>query len=61
MRNGFLGMDPGGREQHDPLPLANRYSTAKPEEGGARGEIWAVIRALLLVVAVVLLLGWLVA
>ncbi len=61
MTNGSLGVDPAGRESSDPLPPVVLYSTAKPEEGGAGGEVWAVLRALLLVVSVVLVLGWLVA
>lgn len=59
MANGSLGAEPSERDQADPLPPPNLYSTSKPEEGGASGELWAVVRALSFLVGVVLVLGWL--
>jgi hypothetical protein len=60
MANISLGTEPSEQDAADPLPPPNFYSTSKPEEGSQRGEIWAVLRALVALIAVVLGLGWLV-
>lgn len=60
MANGSLGVEPSEQDRADPLPPTNFYSTSKPEEGGASGELWAVVRAFLVLISVVLVLGWLV-
>lgn len=60
MANSSWGVEPSEQDRTDPLPPTNYYSTAKPEEGSASGEGWAVIRALVALVSAVLVLGWLV-
>jgi hypothetical protein len=60
MANGSLGVEPSEQDRVDPLPPPNLYTTSKPEEGSSSGEVWAVLRALLALVAAVLAIGWLV-
>jgi len=60
MANSSLGAEPTEQDRADPLPPPNLYTTAKPEEGGASGEVWAVLRALLALVAAVGGIAWLV-
>lgn len=60
MANGSLGAEPTEQDRTDPLPPPNFYTTSKPEEGGSTGEVWAVLRALLALIAAVFAIGWLV-
>lgn len=53
------GAIPSGFAQRGTAPTPIRI--AHPEDGEARGETWALIRAVLLLVAVILFVGWLLA
>ena len=48
---------PSGLAQRNLEPTPIRI--AHPEDGEARGETWALIRAVLLLVGVILFVGWL--
>lgn len=48
---------PSGLAQRSDAPVPIRI--AHPEDGEARGETWTLIRAVLLLVAVILFVGWL--
>ncbi|MCX7374773.1 MAG: hypothetical protein NTW56_20455 [Alphaproteobacteria bacterium] len=48
---------PSGLAKRNDAPTPIRI--AHPEDGEARGETWALIRAVVLLVAAILLVGWL--